>query len=378
MNTYYNTRNDWFTRTFGFIEGPYEYVRTKFRLEEDDTVLVSLGNGRKFHIGPFETPSLEQLCHRIENSINENENDNNEERPSALTFEHIVGDVKKLHMNPKNAGAVFQAASQFNCLEMVSECVTPDCGITCYENDRTQGPICAMACSPGTIYRNYFVNQYGQGGEEGEQIDCLKEVGSILGNDDGKYWKMRNGYALPYKSKSLRELAAKIENDMQSAINAMGKLKVGVQWDTEVVVQQRTRAGSCTQSNHRVTQVYSSAIPIGYSRVGRERDFQAFAQLVLNATYEATFAVAAIKALETNQSVDLYLTKVGGGVFRNSPDWIVEAIDRCLIKYKHFPLNVHLVHYGQLDRSYVKSERITDYFFSHDCNKKKRKKNVEY
>ena len=380
-----NTGCDWFERNFGFKEKSYEYVRRKFRLE-NDTVLVSLANGRKFHIGSFETPSLEQLRDRIGQLLIQSQSDrdniaysilnakrnneegncnDNEERSQVLTFEHMIGDVKELHMDPKNAGAVFQVASHFNCLEIKDVNKTPNSGITSYEYDCTQqGPLCAMVCAPSTVYRNYFVNEYGQGGKKGKQIDCLKEVGSVLGNDDEKYWTMKNGYALPSKTKSLKELSLKIYRSCQTTKNAMSKLKVGVQWDTEVIVEESEYTQSSARNNHLVTQVYSSAVPISYSTtMGKKRDFQAIGSLILNAAYEATFAVAAIKALETNKRVDLYLTKIGGGVFGNPSRWIVDAINSCLVKFEDFPLNVYLVHYGALEQAYVQYLKG-----SKDCN----------
>eukprot|EP01045_Picozoa_sp_COSAG04_P042458 COSAG04_NODE_13423_length_606_cov_210.532544_1_plen_48_part_10 len=48
---------------------------------------------------------------------------------------------------------MFQVASQFNCLEMVSPGDQPEAGITRYALDHTQGPVCAMACPAGTVYR---------------------------------------------------------------------------------------------------------------------------------------------------------------------------------------------------------------------------------
>lgn len=375
---------NWFERNFGFKEKNYESVRRHFRLEENDTVLVSLANGRRFHIGSFETPSLEELRDRIGELLVQSESDedslargildanrnddggngsDNEERSQELTFEHVIGDAKELHMDPKNAGAVFQVASHFNCLEMKNVNKTPNSGITSYECDCTQqGPLCAMACAPGTVYRNYFVNEYGQGGKKGKQIDCLKEMGSILGNHDDKYWTMKNGYAIPSKSESLRELALKIYR--RATKNAMSKLKVGVHWETEVAVEESACSQSSTPNNHRVTQVYSSAIPINYdATMDKKRDFHAIGTLILKAAYEATFAVAAIKSLETNKRVDLYLTKIGGGAFGNPSRWIVDAIQSCLVKFEDFPLNVHLVHYGALEQTYVQYLKG-----SKDCN----------
>jgi len=54
-------------------------------------------------------------------------------------------DLVERHQQSENAGALFQVASQFNLLEMVSPAVTPDDGIGICENDRTPGPACAIA-----------------------------------------------------------------------------------------------------------------------------------------------------------------------------------------------------------------------------------------
>ena len=56
-------------------------------------------------------------------------------------FRHLatpVG-VEPLILDPANAGAVFQAASQFNALEMTGPGVSPRRGIAIYINDPTQG-----------------------------------------------------------------------------------------------------------------------------------------------------------------------------------------------------------------------------------------------
>ena len=56
-------------------------------------------------------------------------------------FRHLatpVG-VEPLILDPANAGAVFQAASQFNALEMTGPGVSPRRGVAIYINDPTQG-----------------------------------------------------------------------------------------------------------------------------------------------------------------------------------------------------------------------------------------------
>ena len=363
---------DWFEETFGFREKSYNHVRRQFRLEENDTILHSLANGRKFHIGEFDLPSVDELNNRLQTLVQDSNNESTifDETNNTLEFEHVIGDVKRLLHDPRNEGAVFQAASQFNCLEMPNSLVRPEAGITQYVNDHTQGPTCAVACAGGTIYRNYFVNKYGQGGKKGQQIDCLAEAGEVLGNEKSAFWKMQNGYALPSDRESMFRLKRKIYGGYFMSREALSKIRVGVQWDTEVV-KRLVKPG---QSHHCVTQVYCSALPISFATNSKMKDFEPFAKLILEAAYQATFAVAAIKALETNQRVDLYLTKVGGGVFGNRSRWVVDAIRKNLRKYEDYPLNVYLVHYGTLEQAYLQGLQgskedknkclITDYFAS--------------
>src|SRR5512142_541562 len=96
----------WFESLFGFEETTYDETRACFALEGDE--LRSIPNGRTFAAGRFTTPSLRELRAVAR------------ERGSRgkLRISHeIVGDVLELHALPENEGALFQAASQFNCLE---------------------------------------------------------------------------------------------------------------------------------------------------------------------------------------------------------------------------------------------------------------------
>src|SRR5260370_39714810 len=87
-----------------------------------------------------------------------------------------------MHQVPENAGALFQVASQFNLLEMVSPAVTPEQGVTRYQHDLTQGPACAIAAGAGTIYRNYFARLDGSEGQTTErQINGLAGLGRAAG-----------------------------------------------------------------------------------------------------------------------------------------------------------------------------------------------------
>lgn len=112
-----------------------------------------------------------------------------------IKFSETVGNVAWLHKDEGNSNAVFQAASQFNLLEMVHPGVTPESGVDIYENDRTQGPACAVSCGAGTVFRNYFAQVNGKTGQTAaNQIDCLTGIGQFFENEKLNLWQMKNGY----------------------------------------------------------------------------------------------------------------------------------------------------------------------------------------
>ena len=146
---------NWFERVFGFTESGRATVFSE--LEVEGNTLRSKLRGTEWTCGKLEIVSLADLRSQI--------NGLKSITGVGLKISELVGDAKTLHADSSNTGAMFQVASQFNLLEMVSSSVTPEKGIAIYENDLTQGPACAIACGAGTIYRNYFVDLNGQIGQ---------------------------------------------------------------------------------------------------------------------------------------------------------------------------------------------------------------------
>jgi len=161
----------WFETLMGFREESPEQVRSN--LSVSNGMLRSKINGKEYAHGLLETPSLGELRQRVQSlSIPE----------GKLAVREVIGDVQKLHSDAENANALFQVASQFNLLEMMSPKNTPEQGVGRYEHDHTQGPACAIAAGAGTIYRNYCVEIDGQIGQtEHRQIDCLSDLGERAG-----------------------------------------------------------------------------------------------------------------------------------------------------------------------------------------------------
>ena len=319
----------WFSELFGFEEGGPDEVRERFRL--DGTVLHSKANGRSFQCGHLEIPTLQQLRDAHPPEVQDQD---------RLKVSVIGGNVVDLHADPRNAGALFQVASQFNLLEMVAPDVTPEQGITRYAYDRTQGPICAMACAAGLVYRNYFVPVNGRLGQTADnQIDCLDLIGEALDREEQGLWRMRNGY-VESDAAALKHIAEVLGGmGTHDRERLKGLLKVGIQWNTEVTL---------TGAGHLVSQVYCSALPVAYYPELLPPLWKPFAQLVLEATYEATFHAAVLNHTKHGNG-RLYLTQVGGGAFGNRAAWIHDAIIAALERFRHYPLDVRIVCYNHVD-----------------------------
>ena len=317
---------DWFERITGFKESSYD--ETRERLSVVDGRLHSSSSSRTWGIGVLETPSLAELRQRAAGLRHDQ---------GATRVSIVRGDVRRMHSEPANAGALFQVASQFNLLEMVSDGVTPEQGVTRYQWDGTQGPACAIAAGAGTIYRNYFAPVDGQPGQrEDRQVDCLQDIGQALGNDQGRLWRMRNGYCLTTEAGLAtvdEQLAAMDEAQLD---DLRGRLRIGVHWDVEV-----TDEGA----GHRVSQVYCSALPVSYNRIRKSEHWARFATVVLEAAYEATLLVALLNRRDFESPV-VYLTLLGGGAFGNDWSWISGALRRAVLDVQGAGLDVRIVSYS--------------------------------
>lgn len=308
----------WFEDLMGFAERSPEQVRA--RIDVDGEYLVSKANGRRIRCGRLSMPSLGELRQRMAVT----DAAHRLEPPSEV--EEVVGDVRSLHLDPHNAGAWFQAASQFNLLEMAGPSVTPERGVGIYEEDHTQGPACAIVCGGGTIFRNYFVPVDGRIGQDRErQLDALADLGRALGQPG--LWHMQNGYAMA-SADGLRRIHDHLATQTEAGLDALRDLlRIGIQHDVEVV-----------GTAHTVTQVYGAAMPVAYGRHPVPL-WEPIARLVLEASYEATLRAARIEG-----HTRIFLTRLGGGVFGNTANWIDDAILRALRLVRG--VDVRLVSHG--------------------------------
>lgn len=303
----------WFRELMGFTEESPEQVRSL--LQREGQLIRSTVNGAEVGTGWLEVPRLDAL-RALDREL--------PHTPPSRVRE-VVGDVRHFHRDRANAGALFQAASQFNLLEMTSPHVTPEAGVGIYSHDHTQGPTCAIACGGGTILRNYYApvgNGIGQTADR--QIDALADLEAELGSG---HWEMRNGYALATEA-GLRAITERLEGaDEAERERLKGLLRIGVQHQVPVL-----------GTGHAVTQVYGSALPVAYGAPAASL-WEPFARLILEASYEATLRLARIW-----QAEPVYLTLLGGGVFGNDNAWIADAMVAAVERVGG--LDVRIVSYG--------------------------------
>eukprot|EP00929_Paragymnodinium_shiwhaense_P060460 TRINITY_DN30193_c0_g1_i2.p1 TRINITY_DN30193_c0_g1~~TRINITY_DN30193_c0_g1_i2.p1 ORF type:complete len:435 (+),score=97.35 TRINITY_DN30193_c0_g1_i2:71-1375(+) len=347
----------WFRALYGVDE--YKGVGVQaFDYNVDSGVLTAPG-GKTFRAGFFSTPALAELRKEVKVGS-----------PAVrkalggrLQVREVVGDVSKFHCDPENALAVFQAASQFNTLEHTSQNGRPEAGIAIYSMDRTQGPACAIACSSGTLVRNYFADltqastlkfAKAPGQTSSNQIENLGKIEAVLDNASHEYFRVRAGYVLPgpQRERALSKLEELLTSGHPDSAklrdNVMAALHIGLQRDTEVSAWG-FGAGLLKQGErHLVTQAYCSALSVAYSGISA-RYWTGLGKLVLDAAYEATILAAVQNALHhkgQQGSKRVFLTALGGGVFGNPDMWIVDAIRRALDKVRHLDLEVFIVSFG--------------------------------
>ena len=319
---------DWFEKLTGFEESDYDATRR--RLEVAGGRLRSTVNGRSFAIGELETPSLGELRSRALAAAGD--------PAGRLKLSCVGGDVRTMHHDEANAGALFQVASQFNLLEMTRPEVTPEDGVTRYRDDDTQGPACAIAAGAATIYRNYFAEVGGHRGQtRHRQIDCLSDLGAALGNDGNALWEMRNGYAM-CTERGLAVVDRRLAASAPVEIDRLRDLlRIGLHWRVEVT--------DAPSPHPVVSQAFCSALPVSYSGLRDHALWRAFATLVLEGAYEATLWAAVLNARRSS-SRTVFLTRLGGGAFGNDEAWIEGALRRALDRVKHIGLDVRLVSHG--------------------------------
>eukprot|EP00756_Hemistasia_phaeocysticola_P064154 Hpha_TRINITY_DN7569_c0_g1::TRINITY_DN7569_c0_g1_i1::g.19088::m.19088 len=335
----------WFEAALGFAEGGY--YDTKRRLAESRDGERICG-----HLpGDWHWTSLAELRCRAVAACEAMQCGGE----ICFAIENMSGEARALHLETCSAGASFQVASQFNCLEFINPDRKPEHGVTGYESDRTQGPISAMCCAAALAYRNYLVPMPGGGTGQtvDSQLDGLAELKALLGEPD-QYFEVRGGYTFS-SSERLHALGKRLQEEGEEGQRRLrDALRLGVQYDCEVTAKGAPEAGSL------VTQVFCAAISVPYSGLSASL-WEPLGRLVLEAAYEATFYAAVIaraRQKDLEGPARVFLTKLGAGVFGNPSPWVADGIERGWrratdsLKQSGPGLDAKIVHHGDIDSDF--------------------------
>lgn len=340
--------SDWFMDLFGFREVSYDDVQRRITARPvDDTPdakwILEGEIGRSYQVGRFWTPTLAEL------EATALAQGGMKALPGRLRVRSVRGDVSEFHAHPANRHATFQVASQFNCLEYVGPYVCPEDGITGYVHDKTQGPACSIACGPATAFRNYFANVDGHTGQRYDrQINNLRQLCAKLWNKpEEAYFQVVGGFTLAY-DEDLRRMNSHLAQLDDESYQALRKeLCVGLHEDVQVT-SRNWGEFLIEDAEQTVTQVLGSACAVSYSG-NNHALWEPLARLVLSASYEATLWAALLTALRhatEGSSRRAFLTCLGGGVFGNKLEWIVDAMAEAFSRFQNVDLEVCIVTYG--------------------------------
>jgi hypothetical protein len=328
----------WFCDLFGFEES-VESVQANLTCQFNGTtnIMQSKANGRSFNAGVFRTASPSSYS--------------NLQRRGGGKFHVVEGrgltvngtltaDILKLQSFPENNGATFQAASNFNCIEILDQSETAALGVTRYENDISQGPYCAIACAPAAVFRHYFVCvRPGVYGQLVEPINLLQRTP----------FRVENGYPIIDKN-DIAQFQAN-SHDFSDPEQYL----TGSHTNCQVTCTREDGGEWIVPFNgdQMVHHVYAAAFDYDYNQlVVRSPETYEMSRHLLYSEYRTTILAAwdhSIRFPGLPGSSKLYLTNIGGGFFGVPQDIITDAIVKNRDVIEDSGLNVYLVQYRAND-----------------------------
>ncbi|MCE9575776.1 MAG: hypothetical protein K8W52_21680 [Deltaproteobacteria bacterium] len=267
----------------------------------DETEYATLSvAGRVFSAGRFAVQTIGQLRRAVRL-----------DGPGRVTVSALSGrgaavDIGALQASA-SSGTIFQAASQFNCLEAPGPSLTK---VSHYFDDSTQGPRASISAFPGTLLRHYAAP-----GEHGARFvqTAGTQVNLLARALPAKVGRVECGYLM---TQNIRDLGA-AANALEDAFE---DIAVGVHDGVQVVFGNNW--DGAVDGAPRIAQVFTSAFAASYShRSGSPDEISGLCRPILRAAYLGTL-LAAVSVGRPR----VLLTLIGGGAFGNPADVIWESV----------------------------------------------------
>jgi hypothetical protein len=253
----------------------------------------------------------------------------------------VAGNIGTKIQDPANNGAMFSLASQLSATEYLNPESGPTTTLDDYKEDPTGGPIAQLSCSPPVAQ---FILLHGARTGFNSNflvINAIDDIISELRTLGITSLTLNNGYLeVPSKLQSGEELdLTNSQNPPEKAITIFDSLSTRL----KVLQTGGVRADGLTppgiyskfncESKTKVTLIYSSAVPLNYnSRINPEKSMLQYcvAGFDLVAQYFGAMVSAYHKSkkpgVALGKKVKLFLTPLGGGVFKNPREMIASSV----------------------------------------------------
>lgn len=227
-------------------------------------------------------------------------------------------DVAEAILNAKE-GEIFQGASQFNALEMISPSHNREDGIYIYQKDKTQGAISALMTVPSLFVRNYVLPEF----------NALSELKIEL----------QNGYLIWGEN----------SKEYLNLLKDWKKIKI-----LGMVYAQVTgvKNGQVHSQNKYIHQIFSSSIP--YNCYGN-KDGKKIIRKVLEAEYLGALGLALLMAYYDKLHPVIHFTLVGNGVFQNDLNDVITAMKKAISKFKKYDFTLFIHAYTTKEYDIVRN-----------------------
>lgn len=299
-----------------------------FEMLADGSATLKVKQGR-YHAGKFQTPTIGELRTRAAA--------NAPVAPDRVRLSLLLGEGPETDVGSLQAtapdGVLFQAASQFNCLEAPGASIT---AVAHYTGDNTQGPRASVSAFPGTFLRHYLAPR--ATGERFTQTnhDNINLLGDALPEHVGR---VQSGYLT---TQSIGDLAAAAEV-LDSAFEL---IRVGVHDDVEVALGANWGGPVPGAPHHRIAQVFTSTVALGgYSSKGGGPGSDVVVRQLLRAAYLGTLLAAVELGKHT-----VVLTLIGGGAFGNPSRAIWDAIHWAIEEVSQYTAGLDVLVNTRLDK----------------------------
>lgn len=282
--------------------------------------------GRTFRGGRFEVLSLAELRSRAESARRRAGRPEVTRRLWVFDGASPVTDIGALQATAE-PGSLFQAASQFNCLEAPGAFIVP---IAEYFHDPTQGPRASVSAFPAALVRHYAARA--DDGSRFVQRTDERQLDLLAGVCDPGVARVRNGYLRGSDIADPRAFARALDDRFES-------IALGVHDGAEVVLGANWN-GSVDAAPHRtIAQVFTSTIAGGmYGSLDEDAASAVIYRQLQRAAYLGTLLAAAALGVRR-----VALTLIGGGVFANPMAAIWDAIQWAsdqVVAYLHSDLSI--------------------------------------